>query len=341
MSNDLPAISSYTVPQGQPPLLVKWKEGRLGKVLFVVGAIIAVIGLMAAIGSLLPHLNAYALPMQIGALGFLVLGIILMIVGYPLQKSPFRDIAHLVKYQLDVDKGENYLHRFAKEGNVALLQLAIENGCDINAKYEGRTPLYFAIMRENFDCVQLLVDSGADIKSANDRNAPLCRAMLSLTCIMITMNYILQFSKSDIKARRTIEWLETTGKFDFPLNNLVQIASYLIDHGAKIDSKSEESPRDFFYKCLGYIPFMENLTQSDLKSFRKLVPLFIPEEGLSKQYATIVLDSYKPPEERKQALADLRALLASNSENTDESQSGSEDSDSKGSSSKSENIGDE
>jgi hypothetical protein len=156
-----------------PPLWVKPPENTVTKVIFIAGVVLAAMALLSLGGSFIPHLTAYALPMQIGALISGVLGIIFMIVGYRFQTTSAANFADYYCAE-NFAGGQNYIHVCAADGELKLIQLALENGYDINAKYQGQfyqgqTALHLLVnspaAKRRIETIEFLLARGADVNA--------------------------------------------------------------------------------------------------------------------------------------------------------------------------------
>ena len=63
------------------------------------------------------------------------------------------------------------LHFAARDGDLDRVQRLLASGCDVNAFDElGKTPLHYAVAREQFAIVQYLLDHGADVNARHEAN---------------------------------------------------------------------------------------------------------------------------------------------------------------------------
>jgi ankyrin repeat protein len=226
MSDSSAGTSKVAHQHEPPPIWVKVPETPGVKVCFVVGVIFVAIGILAGAGSFIPHLTAYALPMQIGALACVVVGI-LVIIGYRLQKSATINIAslwHPDTFYSTNETNYNHLNYFTGLGEVKWMQLILDNNRDPNLQCDGNTPLHNAMIisiswERKKEVITLLLERGAKINKPNQRG-----------------------------------WipLHSASRGDYPLQTL----KFLIENGADINAKTPEG-ETVLHTYIGEYGFIE------------------------------------------------------------------------------------
>jgi hypothetical protein len=307
-----------------PPLMVSVPEKGEAKVIFVVGAIFVAIGLLAGCGSLIPHLTAYALPMQIGALVFGVIGMILMIVGYGFQKPAALDLATLL-YKEDFEGGGfNLFHWGAEHGQIKLMRLALGTNCDINAKanskYDEVTPLHVVARRKDLrarETIAFLLDNGAQIEARDDSGrTPLLRAVYHPDNVRFLLERGADINSQDDDGR-TI--LHTAVQNTILTHELVP---YLIEQGADVNAQDNKKNTPLHAWCLDtnyidinreklLIALLEANANPEIKNQDGKTPLDLLKQSQFHQPALIekcgkLLDPTIAAEEREAVLLALK-----------------------------------
>ena len=136
------------------------------------------------------------------------------------------------------NKYDQYLTAAVYEDIPSLANILIQEGADVNAKYEGSVPLiHLAIREQSYEMFDLLIENGVNIRAEDDYgNQPLD----------LVLNYFdTRMLKELIKKGITIEELsEKDVLYRAVYENRIDMAKYLIDKGLKINKTNEsgESP---------------------------------------------------------------------------------------------------
>jgi hypothetical protein len=126
---------------------------------------------------------------------------------------------------------------------LAILQLLIENGININAQnINGETGLHLAVMENNIEIVELLINAGADIEiETNDEETALCIAIAENN---IQMVWLLFKNNANVSFEAKSGWnflhLAMQG-------NNIDISKLLIERGVNINlqNRAGETPLHF------------------------------------------------------------------------------------------------
>ena len=165
--------------------------------------------------------------------------------------------------------GMSALHWAVMKNHTKVAKILMNNGADINSKTnKGITPLYLSVLNGHLACVECLLKLGVDVNLQTDEGyTPLMRA-----CSNTHYNIHIQFPIENlIQRRREIDQLNThsyNGVVNYIFHpssiskcisdlsdfNYVQknIVKKLLDHGAEIDSKEDNSPLKISINCKQY-----------------------------------------------------------------------------------------
>ena len=129
-----------------------------------------------------------------------------------------------------------------------ITKLLIENGADLNAiDPDGRTPLFNALSVENNqENVKLLLQNGADVNIENMEETPLFATIKSY--IVGSIEYVkllVEIGKADVDKGDSAEG--KTPLMAAVINNNIEIASYLLEKGAKKDLKDKSGKTAYEY----------------------------------------------------------------------------------------------
>lgn len=130
------------------------------------------------------------------------------------------------------------LFNAVKQGDIADILLCLENGADVNFKYQlmfGWTPLILATELGHFDVVKLLLANGANVNilNDNDMNALLVasyKGHFEIVKILVENGANVNFMN---RYKYTALWLAKTD----------EIKEYLINAGAEKLNYAFEPPR--------------------------------------------------------------------------------------------------
>ena len=64
--------------------------------------------------------------------------------------------------------GKSSIHDAAWDGNIEAVKQAIADGADVNAKFDGWTPLHYSAGFGRKEIVELLITAGADVNAKNE-----------------------------------------------------------------------------------------------------------------------------------------------------------------------------
>ncbi|KAF3921062.1 Ankyrin-3 [Arthrobotrys entomopaga] len=140
-------------------------------------------------------------------------------------------IAILSRYKLPADEGyeqKTALHKYAREGDLEMVRLLIDQGRKVNALAEGdTTPLHLAVLGGHEKVVRLLLKNGADASAASkDGRTILHRAIEggNEAVIRLILSCNPDLEARDCYGRIPLHWVARMG--NLPLTKL------LLDHGA-------------------------------------------------------------------------------------------------------------
>ena len=109
---------------------------------------------------------------------------------------------------LQTSDGYSPLHLASTHGHSALVMFLLQQGAyvDIKDKYDKRTPLHMAILKQQFDVVKLLVDNDADMGLEDSR----FRTAFSYSRGKI-QDYLCQYKRdAPLRRRQAYYWLQHT-----------------------------------------------------------------------------------------------------------------------------------
>ena len=95
-----------------------------------------------------------------------------------IETNDLKKVALALNLGLSVEaelNGYSPLYLAVLRGNIALVEILISAGVNVNAKDNGgHSPLHFAVDRDNVAIVKLLISAGADVNAkTNGGNSPL------------------------------------------------------------------------------------------------------------------------------------------------------------------------
>ncbi len=121
------------------------------------------------------------------------------------------------------------LHDAAKAGDVAQIQLLLDQGADINQSSGFATPLYYAINGQHVEAAELLIERGADVNARSTPGAPLHAAAVKGLTSLVTL--LLEHG-----ADPNVRWLQLTPLHVAARNGRIEVVRTLLDHGADINA---------------------------------------------------------------------------------------------------------
>ena len=129
------------------------------------------------------------------------------------------------------------LHDAATAGDVAQIQLLLDQGADINDSSGTAPALYLAIDRQHAEAAALLIERGADVNASSPRGTPLHAAASKGMAPIATK--LLEKGADPNAAWNTLTPLHFAAKY-----GSIDVARVLLDHGADINAltSSDEPP---------------------------------------------------------------------------------------------------
>jgi cytochrome c len=121
------------------------------------------------------------------------------------------------------------LHDAAKAGDVAQIQLLLDQGVDINESSGTAPPLYFAINTEHVEAAELLIERGADVNARSTWGMPLHTAATRGMASIATL--LLEHGADPNAAWNTLTPLHMAAKY-----GRADVARILLDHGADLNA---------------------------------------------------------------------------------------------------------
>jgi len=127
------------------------------------------------------------------------------------------------------------LHDAAAKGDLKKVRELIENGADVNARYDGWTPLDYAASHGHLEIARFLFDKGADVNLRDkDGSTPLRKA--AFAGHLNVVRFLVE-SGADVNARDNAGW---TPLHDAAFWNHLDVARLLIESGADVNARSIE-----------------------------------------------------------------------------------------------------
>lgn len=159
------------------------------------------------------------------------------------------------------------LFALIRQGDMAGVKAAVAAGADVNAKdAEGSTPLMYAALYSNVDCMRLLLDNGAVPNAANDLGA----TALLWTGARLEKVTLLVERGAEVNARSKLgktALLIAAGRADAG-----PVVKYLLEHGARTDVRDELDGLPFIPLGGGAnTPVMEAAKARDGQALRMLL----------------------------------------------------------------------
>src|SRR5262245_18395208 len=119
------------------------------------------------------------------------------------------------------------LHDAAKAGDVAQIELLLNQGADINEVSGSGTPLYFAVNTQHAEAAELLIQRGADVNARSTFGMPLHAA--AAKDLPSVASLLLEHGADPNADWNTLKPLHIAAKY-----GRVNVARLLLDHGADI-----------------------------------------------------------------------------------------------------------
>lgn len=120
----------------------------------------------------------------------------------------------------------------AKAGDVAQIELLLDQGADINQSSGLATPLYYAINGEHLEAAELLIARGADVNAQSTWGAPLhaaaARGLTSVVSLLLERG-----------ADPNVRWQQLTPLHMAARNGRIEVVRVLLDHGADINASTK------------------------------------------------------------------------------------------------------
>ena len=131
---------------------------------------------------------------------------------------------------------QTILSRAVDTGNVELLEIAIREGADVNAKNEyGSTPLHKSARHGRLEVARALIDKGADVNAKNDDGwTPL---LLSASNEHLEVARFLIEAGADVNAKNEYGF---TPLHKSARHGHLEVARALIDKGADVNAKNDD-----------------------------------------------------------------------------------------------------
>jgi ankyrin repeat protein len=149
------------------------------------------------------------------------------------------------------------LHKSAEYGRLKAAKLLIEKGADVSAKNsQDKTPIFLAAYSGNLDLVKFLVEKGAYIQTTGYtplhdavRNSSLRRQSENSLTEMV--EYFLSKGVDVNAAGDPLKGLGTTALHYAAMVGSKEIVKLLIENGAKVDARSQNSETPLFGTAIG------------------------------------------------------------------------------------------
>jgi ankyrin repeat protein len=152
----------------------------------------------------------------------------------------------------EATKAQNLvLLQAASAGDEEILQSALDEGANLVARdADGQTSLHLAILHDHESMVRMLLKKGADIEATTQKGGkPLYNAAEMGNLRLVDL--LLQF-RADVESRNTIR--KTTALYQAVSKENLEVARFLLDHGADVDAKDPN----------GYTPLFSAVSQGNL-----------------------------------------------------------------------------
>lgn len=106
--------------------------------------------------------------------------------NYSILSGNVEGVSILLNAGASIDNREDYLHNAIRVNNLNMVKLLINNGIDINqipknssSDYNGKSPLYLSVEKQNTDVIKLLLLNNANINIDADKKSILYNALIS------------------------------------------------------------------------------------------------------------------------------------------------------------------
>ncbi len=178
-----------------------------------------------------------------------------------------------------VDVKRDALWAAVRNGDVKALQLAIDNGADVNAKNEfGVSALWIAAGKGNLDVIELLVKKGADVNSRDDiwYQTPLSAAAGSLQ--LKTVQLLIKSGAKDVDAAFLTAVGLGNAKMMQSILDLTKISQDALDAGLFLTANSSNKELKEILNKAGAKP-LPAASEEEKKNWSKLVGAYDSDGG--------------------------------------------------------------
>lgn len=162
-----------------------------------------------------------------------------------INKNDIKEVKSLIAQGLNINASNQFekapLHYAAYNGNLKIVKLLVENGADINAKYEGANPLYFAALANHPKIMKYLIKHGSKT-NIKFENTPI----LFFPCMKCKKEAIEILLKNNVDPNITyggltmVELVATSTHC--PLKEREKILKTMIKYGADINKNKGNLP---------------------------------------------------------------------------------------------------